>query len=63
MRLSITYTTYSENEMGRPPLGVKRVQFMLPPKLIVRIRKIQKNVSDFIRKAIEEKLLRDEKKK
>ena len=27
--------------MGRPPLGVKRVQFMLPPKLIVRIRKIQ----------------------
>ena len=48
--------------MGRPPLNVKPFQVRIATKIIKRIKRLTKNISEYIRQAIEEKLDRDEKK-
>lgn len=48
--------------MGRPPLGLKPFQVRLAIQTVKRIQKFTKNISAFIRDAIEEKLLKHEKK-
>lgn len=48
--------------MGRPPMGLKPFQVRLAAETVKRIRKFTENISSFIREAIEEKLLRHEKK-
>jgi hypothetical protein len=50
-------------KMGRPPLGAKPFQVRIPTKIIKRIKRLTANISEFIRRAIEEKLDRDEEKK
>jgi hypothetical protein len=48
--------------MGRPPLGLKMIMLRVAPEVLKRIRRFEKNVSSFIRNAIEKELLRLEKK-
>jgi hypothetical protein len=52
-----------EANVGRPPLGLKPFQVRLAVETIKRIQKVTENISAFIREAIEEKLLKHEKKK
>jgi Arc/MetJ-type ribon-helix-helix transcriptional regulator len=50
-------------KMGRPPLGkAKPFQVRITANLMRRIKRLTKNISEFIRQALEEKLDRDEKK-
>jgi hypothetical protein len=51
-----------EGNVGRPPLGLKPFQVRLAIQTVKRIQKITENISAFIRDAIEEKLLKHEKK-
>lgn len=48
--------------MGRPPLGLKTILLRLSPEVLKQIRRIEKNVSAYIRGAVEKQLKRDLKK-
>jgi hypothetical protein len=48
--------------VGRPPLGLKLTNVRLSAETIARIRRFEKNVSAYVRGAVEEKLKKDEKK-
>jgi hypothetical protein len=55
------------NQMGRPPLGFKSHMFRLLPETVARIRgvirlkKKEKNISEYVRTAIGKLLRKDEK--
>jgi hypothetical protein len=54
--------------MGRPPLGFKSFIFRLLPETITRIKRVirhkkeEKNISDYVRTSVEKQLKKDEKK-
>jgi hypothetical protein len=47
---------------GRPALGLKMAMVRLAPDVLKRIRRIEKNVSKYVRKAVDNQLARDERK-
>ena len=48
--------------MGRPPLGLRTILLRLKPEVIAQIRRIEKNVSAYVRAAVEKQLKKDLKK-